>query len=149
MEVMRKFRDKEKWYIPHSFDYRGRVYPIPSFLTPQDTDFGKSLLLFYEGSYLHEEDELWLAFDVATKYGLDKEPMDARIRWAREHEDLIHAIATDPIGYLEQWEAADEPWQFLAGCHSTTPFLLIALQIRLTSRWQSMQPAVDYRSLLV
>ena len=124
LEVMRKFRDKERWYIPYSFDYRGRVYPIPSFLTPQDTDFGKSLLLFSEGSYLHGVDEQWLAFDVATKFGLDKAPMGERIQWAQDNEDLIHAIATDPIGRLSDWEGADEPWQFLASCREYNALLI-------------------------
>ena len=41
MEAVKRFKDKEKFYIPWSFDYRGRAYPIPAFLTPQDTDFGK------------------------------------------------------------------------------------------------------------
>ena len=48
MEAVKLFKDKEKFFIPHSFDYRGRMYPVPSFLTMQDTDFGKSLLKFYE-----------------------------------------------------------------------------------------------------
>ena len=48
MNAVRTFIDKDKFFIPWSFDYRSRVYPIPAFLTPQDTDFGKSLLKFYE-----------------------------------------------------------------------------------------------------
>jgi DNA-directed RNA polymerase len=39
MNAVKIFKDKEKFYIPHSFDYRGRCYPIPAFLTPQCTDF--------------------------------------------------------------------------------------------------------------
>jgi len=44
MEAVNRFKDVEKFYIPWSFDYRGRAYPIPAFLTPQDTDFGKSFV---------------------------------------------------------------------------------------------------------
>ena len=50
MEAVKLFKDREMFFIPHSFDYRGRMYPVPSFLTMQDTDFGKSLLKFYEES---------------------------------------------------------------------------------------------------
>ena len=32
MEAVRLFKDKEMFFIPHSFDYRGRMYPVPSFL---------------------------------------------------------------------------------------------------------------------
>jgi len=46
MEAARRFKKEPRYYIPWSFDYRGRTYPIPSFLTPQDTDFGKALILF-------------------------------------------------------------------------------------------------------
>ena len=116
LETLRMFRDEEKFYVPWSFCYRGRVYPIPAFLTPQCTDFGKSLIQFYEGAFITPEAEDWLAFQVATTYGLDKAPMHERMQWVKDNRSLIHAIAQDPIGNLPQWEVADEPWQFLAAC---------------------------------
>jgi DNA-directed RNA polymerase len=116
MEAVKRFKDKEKFYIPWSFDYRGRAYPIPAFLTPQDTDFGKSLLRSYEQSYMTPEAEDWLAFQVATTYGLDKAPMQERLQWVKDNITFIKRVATDPIGFLSEWEAADEPWQFLAAC---------------------------------
>ena len=66
MRAAKKFKDKERWFIPWSFDYRGRVYPIPAYLTPQDTDFGKSLIRFADESDVTVESEKWLAFQVAT-----------------------------------------------------------------------------------
>ena len=116
MEAVQRFKDREKFYIPWSFDYRGRAYPIPAFLTPQDTDFGKSLLRSYEQSYMTPEAEDWLAFQVATTYGLDKAPMQERLQWVQDNITFIKRVATDPIGFLSEWEAADEPWQFLAAC---------------------------------
>ena len=116
MEAVARFKDREKFYIPWSFDYRGRAYPIPAFLTPQDTDFGKSLLRSYEQSYMTPEAEDWLAFQVATTYGLDKAPMQERLEWVQDNITFIKRVATDPIGYLSEWEEADEPWQFLAAC---------------------------------
>ena len=116
MEAVQRFKDREKFYIPWSFDYRGRAYPIPAFLTPQDTDFGKSLLRSYEQSYMTPEAEDWLAFQVATTYGLDKAPMQERLQWVKDNITFIKRVATDPIGFLSEWEQADEPWQFLAAC---------------------------------
>lgn len=116
IEAVNRFKDKEKFYIPWSFDYRGRAYPIPAFLTPQDTDFGKSLLRSYEESYLTPEAEDWLAFQVATTWGLDKSPMSERLAWVKENNTFIKRIVLDPIGCLPEWEVADEPWQFLAAC---------------------------------
>ena len=116
MEAVARFKDRDKFYIPWSFDYRGRSYPIPAFLTPQDTDFGKSLLMFADKSYMTPEAEDWLAFQVATTYGLDKAPMAERLDWVKNNTHLISCVASDPIRHIHEWEAADEPWQFLAAC---------------------------------
>ena len=114
MEAVRRYENRE-FYIPWSFDYRGRAYPIPAFLTPQDTDFGKSLLQFAHPASA-DGVEKWLAFQVATSYGLDKATMEERLEWTRSNHSLIAAIATNPIAFLAEWEAAEEPWQFLAAC---------------------------------
>jgi len=116
MNAVKVFKDRDRFYIPWSFDYRGRAYPIPAFLTPQDTDFGKSLLKFYDEAYVDEYACDWLAFQVATTYGLDKAPMAERLAWTLENHQLITIIATDPLGNLHEWEGVDEPWQFLAAC---------------------------------
>ena len=116
MEAVARFKDRDKFYIPWSFDYRGRAYPIPAFLTPQDTDFGKSLLMFADVSYMTPEAEDWLAFQVATTYGLDKATMSERLAWVKENTHIISCAASDPIKHIHEWEAADEPWQFLAAC---------------------------------
>ena len=116
MEAVDRFKGRDKFYIPWSFDYRGRAYPIPAFLTPQDTDVGKSLLTFAEGSYMTPEAEDWLAFQVATTYGLDKATMSDRLKWVKENTHIISCVASDPILHIHEWEAADEPWQFLAAC---------------------------------
>ena len=116
MEAVARFKDKERWFIPWSFDYRGRVYPIPAFLTPQDTDFGKSLIRFADESFMNDKAEYWIRFHAATTYGLDKATEDDRIHWTYENEDLISRIATDPLGNIHEWEVAEEPFQFLASC---------------------------------
>ena len=116
METVERFKNKEKFYIPWSFDYRGRVYPIPAFLTPQDTDFGKSLIRFADESFMDEEAEKWLRFQLATTFGLDKETINERLNWTYENEWLVEEIANDPIGQRHEWENVEEPWQFLAAC---------------------------------
>ena len=116
MNAVKIFKDKEKFYCPFSLDYRGRAYPIPAFLTIQDTDFGKSLLKFHEQAFMTPEAEGWLAFQVATTYGLDKATMQERQQWVSEHKSLITKVATDPIDNLPDWEKASEPWSFLAAC---------------------------------
>ena len=116
MEAVAKFKDRERFYNPWSFDYRGRAYPIPAFLTVQDTDFGKSLINFADEAYITEPAKKWLAFQVATTYGLDKSTMQERLAWVDSNIPLITRVAECPIGNIGDWEAADEPWQFLASC---------------------------------
>ena len=116
MNAVKVFKGRDKFYIPWSFDYRGRSYPIPAFLTPQDTDFGKSLLKFHDEAFVDEYACDWLAFQVATTYGLDKATMAERLAWTLDNHQLITLIATDPLSNLHEWEGVDEPWQFLAAC---------------------------------
>ena len=131
MEAVRKFKGKE-FFIPWSFDYRGRAYPIPAFLTPQDTDFGKSLLIFSNEEVMGDDAEKWLAFQVATTYGLDKETWDVRQSWVKANECLITRVAKFPIESMAEWEVADEPWQFLAACEEY--YAVVTKQLRRHTR---------------
>jgi len=116
MNAVKIFKDKEKFYCPFSFDYRGRAYPIPAYLSVQDTDFGKSLLLFHEKGPVTERAVDWLKFQVATTYGKDKDTIQDRLDWVDSNIGLIIRVATDPIGRLCDWENVEEPWTFLAAC---------------------------------
>ena len=44
--------------------------------------------------------------------------MEERLNWVAKAENiqLIIRVATDPVRNIGDWEAADEPWQFLAAC---------------------------------
>jgi len=131
MEAVAKFKDRDKFYIPWSFDYRGRAYPIPAFLTPQDTDFGKSLIKFADEVEVTPEAHKWLAFSVATTYGLDKHTWDERQQWVKDNIVTITRVAKDPIDNLGDWEGAEEPWQFLAACEEY--YHCVILKDRLTT----------------
>jgi len=108
--VANKYKEDTFW-IPWSFDFRGRVYPIPTSLSPQGTDFEKSLIYFQEEGPVND---WWLKFQVATTWGLDKAPMEERIAWATDNHDFIGMIASDPEGTISTWSGAEEPWCFLA-----------------------------------
>lgn len=118
MFVARKYADEPVFWIPWSFDYRGRVYPQCTTLNPQGTDFDKSLLYFVDEGPVNE---YWLAWHVATTYGNDKLSHDDRVQWTRENTALITRIAEDPISTISEWENLNEqgkpngePWCFLA-----------------------------------
>jgi DNA-directed RNA polymerase len=108
--VANKYKGETFW-IPWSFDFRGRVYPIPTSLSPQGTDFDKSLIYFEEEGPVNE---WWLAFQVATTYGLDKATMNERIQWVNENHEFLSHLATDPEGTISEWSKVEEPWCFIA-----------------------------------
>lgn len=88
-------------YFPHSFDFRGRVYPIPVGLSPQGSDAIKSMLQYQDGERLDQNGAKWGFAYLASLYGDDK--LDFELRVDRGME-LINADYKD----------ADEPYQFLA-----------------------------------
>jgi len=108
--VANKYKGEVFW-TPWSFDFRGRVYPIPTSLSPQGTDFDKSLIYFHEEA---DVSEWWLAFQVATTWGLDKAPMEERQQWVLSNHEFITRVATDPEGTISEWSSAEEPWCFIA-----------------------------------
>jgi DNA-directed RNA polymerase len=111
--VANKYQSEDSFWIPWSFDFRGRVYPLVTSFSPQGTDFDKSLFLFAEEGPV---DPYWLAFQVATTWGLDKSTMGDRQAWTQNNHDLISRIAKDPLDNLSEWSLAEEPWCFLAAC---------------------------------
>ena len=113
IHIAKMYQDEESFWFPWSFDFRGRVYPLANHLHPQGTDFARSLLV---SAYSGPADREWLGFQVATTYGLGKETMLDRQLWVEAHQGLIEGVALDPIGTISTWQAADEPWQFLAAC---------------------------------
>ncbi len=105
------------FYFPHQIDFRGRMYPVPYYLSPQGTDLSKSLLLFSESETIWnpETDARWLAIHGANCYGMDKVTFDERVKWVNDRRQEIFEVCKDPK-VNDWWTGADEPWQFLAFC---------------------------------
>ena len=120
MQVAEKFSEYPQIYFPWNIDYRGRCYPIPTALSPQSDDIGKSLLLFAEGSALKtSKDWEWMAIHGANLAGHDKAPFADRIKWVVDNTTNIVASADDPLGYKWWYEESkgDYPMEFLAFCN--------------------------------
>lgn len=116
LALANKFKDEPKIYFPSQLDFRGRVYPIPHFLTPQGTDIGKSLLLFAKPETIwNVDDARWLAIHGANCWGVDKLTLDERVEWVNKQRQEIQKVFDDPHTN-KWWTEADEPWQFLAFC---------------------------------
>jgi len=109
------FKGKSIWF-PHNLDYRGRVYPIPSGLSPQGSDPSKALIMFANGAVIYTPAaRCWLAIHGANSYGVDKVSFAERVQWVEDNTKAIKAIAEDPYEN-KLWQEADSPWQFLAWC---------------------------------
>ena len=91
----------EDIYFPHSYDSRGRIYPIPVGLSPQGSDAVKAMLSYSEGQVLNRDGAEWAFAYLASLYGDDKLHFDERVERGMELME-------------EDYKEADEPYQFLA-----------------------------------
>lgn len=116
LDLAKRFRD-ETFYFPMKLDFRGRAYPLPSFLSPQGAGLARGLLRFAEGHTVELGSEAagWLAVHGANCWGEDKVDLEARVDWVHDREAEIRAVYEDPVTCL-WWTEADKPWEFLAWC---------------------------------
>lgn len=104
----------ETIYFPHSYDFRGRVYPLPIGLSPQGSDAVKSLLLYAEVEELTERGIEWNWAYLASLYGDDKLQFDERVERGKELIDANYRDADEPYQFLshqlelQKWMALDD-----------------------------------------
>lgn len=108
-----RFKDEPEFYFPHMLDFRGRMYPIPSDLSPQGEDLHRGLLTFANPKPLTKTGAAWLAVHLANVHGIDKVSFEERIQWVMEREARWRSIAEDPLGN-RVWADEDDAWQCLA-----------------------------------
>jgi DNA-directed RNA polymerase len=121
----RRMSKFERFYFPSNLDFRGRMYPISDYLSPQGTDLSRGLLYFADGMPLGVEGAYWLAIAGANLMDVDPETglklstldLDQRVEWVMSHMHLIIAVADNPWDTLDWWGQADNPLQFLAFCY--------------------------------
>jgi DNA-directed RNA polymerase len=124
LDAFAELADAEAFYFPWNLDWRGRMYPATTIVSPQGSDLCKGLLEFSEGVPLGREGVRWLAINLCNLYGADKLTVDGRKvnrtpeereEWTRENDVMIRSVATDPYSNTN-WLDADKPYQFLAAC---------------------------------
>lgn len=101
LEIAELYKDYDEIYFPHSYDFRGRVYPIPVGLSPQGSDTVKAMIDYRHGEILTEKGKEWAYAYLTSLFGEDKIPFKERVERGKE-------LMT------EDWKLADEPYQFLA-----------------------------------
>lgn len=113
----RRFADEERIYFPHELDFRGRVYPIPTFgPSPQGSDWQKALIHFADGKPLGLQGFRWLQIHIANLFGVDKVSFDDRLAWVAENIDALLDSGAQPLDGQRFWTTADSPFGALAAC---------------------------------
>lgn len=114
LDVARRFAKYPALYFPYQVDWRGRAYPIPSFVSPQADDTGRALLEFAEPVALGECGFYWLCIHTANLMGHDKAPMNVRLRKVSEicANDLPQTIQ-NPFDH-RWWMDAEDPFKLYA-----------------------------------
>jgi DNA-directed RNA polymerase, mitochondrial len=104
------------FHFVYNLDWRGRIYPVASSLSPQGDDSAKALLRFARGVPLGGDGAYWLAIHGANSFGVDKVSFEDRIQWVEDHTDQIIESANHPTTGTMWWCEADAPFTFLAFC---------------------------------
>jgi DNA-directed RNA polymerase len=144
LQVAEAFEFDAAIFFPHNCDFRGRIYPICSHLSPQGHDLSKGLLSFAEGKPLGRDGAHYLAVHGANCLGttaegqkLSHQSLDERARWVEDHTQEIGDAALDPLTH-NWWATADKPLQFFAFCCEWAAY----------KKWCAKRSAEDFISTL-
>lgn len=113
------FGDKERFFLPHNVDFRGRAYPIPVYLQHMGADLTRAILTFSgPGVRLGERGVYWLKVHLANLLGADKLSFDERVAVADDAMARAVEVARSPLtdSNLEWWSTHEDPFQLLAAC---------------------------------
>ena len=92
-------KDRKEFFYPYQLNFRGRIYPVPSMLSPQSADYSRALIKFKYGKPMATE-EAFNSFAVAgaNLFGeTDKEELAVRRQWVIDHNDMIISTANNPL----------------------------------------------------
>lgn len=135
LEIARAYRDQE-FFFPHNVDFRGRAYPIPTYLNHMGADHMRGLLRFSKSRELGERGLMWLKVHLANVYGYDKASLKDRAIFAMDNLANIFDSAEKPLNGDRWWLSAEDPWQCLAACFE----LKAALESPDPSKFKSSLP---------
>ena len=106
--------EKSAFWQPHSFDFRGRLYPANQMLTSQGDHVAKALVEFCNGKPVGENGVRALKLQAANTFGFDKLGIEDRIKKIEAMEDDLRRLVADDNFACELIMKADEPMTFYA-----------------------------------
>ena len=92
MKIAEFFSDVDKFYLPHSVDWRSRIYCSPYYLNYQSDKLNSSLVQFSVGKPLDENGLNYLYIygaNIHGENGIGKVNYSKRIEWVIENKDKI------------------------------------------------------------
>jgi DNA-directed RNA polymerase len=125
LTTARELQEYDKFWLPHNFDFRGRVYPVPHFSHHRD-DHIKAMFTFANKQKLGNVGASRLAVHLATVGDFDKcskKNFNDRLAWVVDNEELIIQVGTNFKDSYHIWSTADKPFQFLAACKEYVGYL--------------------------
>lgn len=120
-KLVQQTKDDVQFWIPTSWDFRGRVYYRVPYLNPQGTDPAKAVLQFAKPTKVDSTTCYFLRLSISAAAGQDKKSYEERLDWVVQHHDDIKNVAlmfTDQgdfskaISFLET--IGDDCWDFAA-----------------------------------
>lgn len=116
IQLAEEYLSHDDFWFVWQLDFRGRKYPVESFLSPQNADYSKALLEFSQSVTMDSAASAkWLAIHGANVFGVDKVSLEDREMWAYMNTENAISVYNDPLG-SKWWQEADKPWQALAWC---------------------------------
>lgn len=94
-------------FFVHTLDWRGRIYPVPTHITPQGTDLEKALIRYAEKKPLGKHGLYELKVWAAGCAGVDKVSFDDRVKWFDAEWSGVDDIDED-----RRWLEYDSPFLF-------------------------------------
>jgi len=100
-------------YVPCFMDFRGRVYPMVSYLNYQASDIARSLFCFKNSTGV---DINYLYIYLANAYGKNRLTRASRIKWAKDnYADIYNLYINKPGEFKDKYLVnSAEPAQFVS-----------------------------------
>ena len=131
IERLRNNYPDTKFWHPWHFDWRGRIMPVSTMLSPQNDDFARGLITFANGKEISDTGRKWLGRVIAGMY--KGQPIPKSIKGDRREvleglieklesktfeafdevssdeafHEMLRTIASDPMGNFESWGKGD------------------------------------------
>lgn len=112
---------KERIYLDHILDFRGRIYTNSGPVSYQGGDFVKGCLQFAMPGGELDLDEARKAAASHWGHGMDRASWADRLEWGQYHTIPMQEAAKDPFG-CRWWMEAESPWQLLQVCRAISLF---------------------------